>query len=809
LVCAAMSTLLICSVTAGQIIMQCDAGGCGPLQAGWISLPSCGTYYDVGGTGIDVTLATGTAGACACRSPDGSGALAYVEADLLFADNQISSPDSDFILAFDNLAAGTVYRLLSYHNRSNEADTTIPAVTVSGAAVITQPGSIVQSHAIMDYPAEIVFIPTAGEVSVRYQGPDGGCAGCQAFFNGFVLDYGAATLGFDSASSENPESVSTAILNVVLSEPQDETVTVDYAVTGGTAEGNGVDYTLEADTLSFEIGETFKTISIDIVDDQTDEADETIVVALSNLAGPDLQLGISEHTYTIVDPRPNVSFAAAAGSQIESTAVIDIAAVLSHTWADTVAVDYMVMGGTATGGGADYALEDGTLLFEPGRVTEHTSIDILDDLLEEGLETIELALVNPVNAKLGSPVEHTFTINDNEQLVVLEEFVGNEFSAFNHASSIAETHNGVLVVTWYGGSSEGADDVSIWVSYNDGNGWSGRIEVDDGSGDATWNPVLFQPSEGPLLLFYKYSGSPSSWRGAVRKSYDDGATWSDRILLPVCTDSYLSSYGGRFTGPVKNRPLELPDGSLLCGSSTEHDGWWVHMEIAQPDYTSDYELIGPIGGHEAIQPTFLVHDDECTTIQALCRAPGSGSPTPVTWSYDAGQSWTSLSTIGLETSKGLDAVTINNLNSLQNRWHILAYNPSGRYPLRIATSQDGINWDVAVSSLDDGDGSMDYPAIIQTSDRMLHLTYSWQNKVKIKHVVLNPYILLGEPVCVSMGGDTNQDCVVDWRDLLVLTEQWPMGRCRDGPLCGDFDSDSRTDFRDYCTFAGHWLEIGW
>ena len=361
--------------------------------------------------------------------------------------------------------------------------------------------------------------------------------------------------------------------------------------------------------------------------------------------------------------------------------------------------------------------------------------------------------------------------SDNGQLIVLEEFVGSHFSSFNHSSSIAETHKGVLVVTWYGGSSEGDDDVSIWVSTNDGSGWTPRIEVDDGSGDATWNPVLFQPSTGPLLLYYKFSGSPSSWVGAVRKSYDDGKTWSDRILLPRSGDHYLSSYGGRFVGPVKNRPIELPDGSLLCGSSTEHDGWQVHMEIARGDYTNDFELIGPLGPIEGIQPTFLVHDDSYMTIQALCRAPGSGRATPTTWSYDGGKTWTSLSTISLETSKGLHAVTINNLNRMKNRGHILAYNPSGRYPLRIAASQDGQNWNVAIGSVDPGDGAMDYPTIMQSSDKMLHLLFSWGNHSRIKHVVINPYVLLNEPE-PGVPADLNEDCVVNTADLKILADDW-------------------------------------
>jgi len=43
----------------------------------------------------------------------------------------------------------------------------------------------------------------------------------------------------------------------------------------------------------------------------------------------------------------------------------------------------------------------------------------------------------------------------------------------------------------------------------------------------TWNPVLFQPKSGPLMLFYKVGPSPSAWWGMVM-SLENG-----RELVPV------------------------------------------------------------------------------------------------------------------------------------------------------------------------------------------------------------------------------------------------------------------------------------
>ncbi len=141
-----------------------------------------------------------------------------------------------------------------------------------------------------------------------------------------------------------------------------------------------------------------------------------------------------------------------------------------------------------------------------------------------------------------------------------------------HASTIAETKGG-LIAAWFGGTAEKDPDVGIWVSHHDGTGWSAPVEVANGLQEdgvkryPCWNPVLFQPKEGPLLLFYKAGPSPSRWWGLMVTSTDGGQSWSKPRRLPE-----------GFLGPIKNKPVALPDGSLLCPSSTEHDGWRIHLE---------------------------------------------------------------------------------------------------------------------------------------------------------------------------------------------------------------------------------------
>jgi hypothetical protein len=95
-------------------------------------------------------------------------------------------------------------------------------------------------------------------------------------------------------------------------------VTVDYSVTGGTADGGGVDYTLAAGSLTFSPGETTKNISLTVNDDSLDEADETVIVTLSNPTNATLRENTS-HTYTINDNDllPSVEFATTSSSGVE------------------------------------------------------------------------------------------------------------------------------------------------------------------------------------------------------------------------------------------------------------------------------------------------------------------------------------------------------------------------------------------------------------------------------------------------------------------------------------------------------------
>lgn len=308
-----------------------------------------------------------------------------------------------------------------------------------------------------------------------------------------------------------------------------------------------------------------------------------------------------------------------------------------------------------------------------------------------------------------------------------------------HASTVCETPDGI-VAAWFGGTREKHADVGIWFSRLVKGQWIRPVELADGSEAESrdypcWNPVLFQPKKqdgkaGPLMLFYKVGPDPRRWWGVIITSNDNGRNWSKP--RPLGRGSL-----GHLVGPIKNKPIQLKDGSILCPSSTEFKGWRVHFERTT-DFGLHWGVVNPIHDGKtfgAIQPSILTHADG--RLQILCRS--RQSVVTQAWSSDGGRTWGPMSATSLPNpNAGTDAVT------LQDGRHLIVYNHTtrqtgGRSMLNVALSQDGKNWKL-VLTLEKQKGEYSYPAVIQARDGKVHITYTYQRK-SVKYVTLNPHQL--------------------------------------------------------------------
>ncbi|MEL1253566.1 sialidase family protein [Flavobacterium sp. DGU38] len=303
----------------------------------------------------------------------------------------------------------------------------------------------------------------------------------------------------------------------------------------------------------------------------------------------------------------------------------------------------------------------------------------------------------------------------------------------SHASTLVEYKPNEIMAAWFGGKYEGAKDVSIYISSYKEKKWSAPKKIiepliKDGDTLPCWNPVLFKSKTQNLYLFYKVGKNPREWFGAMIVSKDYGNTWSEAKYLPK-----------GILGPIRNKPIEITPGIILCGSSTEsiNDNKWRVFIETYTESTDSWTIqdINDKKNFDIIQPTFLVHSD--SEIQILSRS--RHNKLISSWSEDYGKTWQKTDSINVVNSNsGIDAV------SLSNKSFLLVNNPlkmgkdwfNGRNILDVEYSKDGFSWNKLFDLENQKEGEFSYPAIIQTSDKKIHILYTYNRKF-IKHTTFD------------------------------------------------------------------------
>jgi predicted neuraminidase len=296
----------------------------------------------------------------------------------------------------------------------------------------------------------------------------------------------------------------------------------------------------------------------------------------------------------------------------------------------------------------------------------------------------------------------------------------------SHASTLVELKNGSILAAWFGGTAEGAPDVAIWSSHQAGTTWSTPVELVREPGVACWNPVLFHV-ENPqtklprLWLYYKFGTDPQNWTAARKYSDDEGITWSSVEHLPA-----------GLVGPVRAKPLVLSDDTIVSGSSTEtYHSWAVWIERST-DFGKTWAKIGPI----VPPPTDLSSNQRQGIIQPSVVSLGAkhlrlyARSTEVIGkvvaadSYDDGITWGPAHSIDVPNpNSGIDAI------ALKDGRVVLVYNNTtkGRSPLNLAISNDGEHFTM-FSTLEAQPGEFSYPAMIQSRNGDICITYTWNRK---------------------------------------------------------------------------------
>ena len=313
----------------------------------------------------------------------------------------------------------------------------------------------------------------------------------------------------------------------------------------------------------------------------------------------------------------------------------------------------------------------------------------------------------------------------------ISEFIYNDNRIPScHASTLVELKNGDILAAWFGGKDEGDKSVEIWLSRRSDGKWSMPVTMTDYPDQPTWNPVLFRDNSNKIWLFFKVGPSPREWTGAYRTSTDDGKTWSDITLLPA----------GLF-GPIKNKPIQLANGDIVCGTSVEAYRVWTCWTEISSDEGKNWRIGGPITVPEqpfgVIQPTLWEY--EPGKLKMLMRSRRNIGYVVESHSEDGGYTWSPGKAVKSlpNPNAGIDAIR------MKDGTIALVYNhtPNSRSPLNIAFSKDnGVTWGEPYV-LEDQPGEYSYPAIIQSKDGKLHITYTWKRE-KVKYVVIDPKDIL-------------------------------------------------------------------
>ena len=325
---------------------------------------------------------------------------------------------------------------------------------------------------------------------------------------------------------------------------------------------------------------------------------------------------------------------------------------------------------------------------------------------------------------------------------IMKAFRNGTFFPSCHASSILPLDNGKVLITYFAGAHENADDVGIWLSVFDGCVWNAPRRIAKVNETAHWNPVIYSIPNG-IRITFKVGRKIPEWTSWYIDSFDEGLTWSEPIAY------------GDAVGPVRSKPIRLSNGVLLAPNSVETENSWLpRVDISYDDGASYTKLAdlpinreSPddasfISGLGAIQPTLWestpgnVHALLRTTCGQIFRSDSS----------DFGKTWCTAYNTGLpNNNSGIDITNANGclylvMNPVSGNW-------SARTPIVIMKSTDNgktfHDWKVLADTMfDDGDfyenthkSEFSYPAITE-KDGMLYISFTY-NRTSIAFVAVS------------------------------------------------------------------------
>lgn len=240
-----------------------------------------------------------------------------------------------------------------------------------------------------------------------------------------ILDDDAApTIAFKVATSNATEDAATIDIPIVLSAPSARTITAQFAVQAAGSADDPDDYTIVTTSpITFAPGEIEKNIQVAMVEDATDEPNETVILAIGTVTNA-TKVAPQQHTFTINDDNdapsavefdPNeVDGQSTEGDSPPAFSSVPYTLVLDKPSGLTVTVNLDFSGDAANP--SDYTVVGNPVVFAPGEVSKQVTLRITNDNSNENLDTIIMQILNAniTNGTAGANNERRHDIVDDD-----------------------------------------------------------------------------------------------------------------------------------------------------------------------------------------------------------------------------------------------------------------------------------------------------------------------------------------------------------------------------------------------------------
>jgi hypothetical protein len=219
------------------------------------------------------------------------------------------------------------------------------------------------------------------------------------------------SVNFTPVAQSQVEDIASMTIAAQIATASGLDTIVPFSVSGTASPS--ADYTITSSPITIPAGSTSANITINVVDDLTDEIDETVIVTMDTPTYA-TQGTIIVSTATILDNDdiPSVSFSTATSSESEGIGTIIISAQLSSTSGLAVSVPFSFSGTAALT--SDFTITSSPITIPAGSPSADITITVVDDLIDENNETIVITMGTPTNANQGITTASTVTILDND-----------------------------------------------------------------------------------------------------------------------------------------------------------------------------------------------------------------------------------------------------------------------------------------------------------------------------------------------------------------------------------------------------------